>query len=259
MRALICWVLVAFMPSAVLAAPPQSNGDPQSPSNSQSTSARNDTPPPISSPAQLAPGEPGAAALPAGVLYGNGSVFLDGAQLSNSMPVMTGDVVETKDMGAAHVDMSGSTAMLQSNAIMRFRNDGVALDRGTISMATGKSLSVFTRDYQVIPVYSAWTQFEVVRSGGLIHISAIKNDVEIKCGTEKPTVVKEGHHLTRPDANNCGLADAADPGAPPSGVGPGLASPWAEGAGLVMAGGLLGWVLSHLGDDAVSPDSPDQP
>ncbi|HZQ18689.1 MAG TPA: hypothetical protein VFA90_08205 [Terriglobales bacterium] len=257
MRAFICCLLIAIMPSAVLAGTPQ-NSDSQSATSSQTPSAQSGTIPRAATPAQPA-GEQAPVASPAGVLYGNGSVFLDGAQLSNSMPVMTGDVVETKEVSAAHVEMSGSSAMLQSNAIVRFRNEGVALDRGVISIGTGKSLSVFTRDYQITPVSPNWTQFEVERSGGLIQISAIKNDVELKCGAEKPTVVKEGHHLTRPDAKNCGLADADDSNAPPAETGPGLASPAAKGVGLAIAGGLLGWTLSHIGDDAVSPDSPDKP
>ena len=257
MRAFICCLLIAIMPSAAFAGTPQ-NSDSQTATRSQNPPASSGTSSQTASPAQPS-GEQPPAASPAGVLYGNGSVFLDGAQLSNSMPVMTGDVVETKDVSAAHVEMSGSSAMLQSNAIVRFRNEGVALDRGIISMGTGKSMSVFTRDYQIVPTSPNWTQFQVERSGGLIQISAIKNDVEIKCGAEKPTIVKEGHHLTRPDAKNCGLADVSDSNAPPARTGPGLASPAAESVGLAIAGGVLGWTLSHIGDDAVSPDSPDKP
>jgi hypothetical protein len=244
-RALICWTLIVLMPSAVFAGGPQTASQPTTISDSQPT---------VQTPTVSQP----TAATPAGVLYGNGAVYLDGAQLSNSMPVMTGDVVETKDVSAAHIEMTGSTAMVQANAIVRFRNEGVALDHGTISMATGKSLSVFTRDYQIIPVTSDWTQFEVVRSGGLIHVSALKNDVELRCGTEKPTIVKEGHQLTRPDAKNCGLGDVADSNTPAARTGPLFASPEAEGIAAAGAAGLLGWILSH-GDDPVSPDSPDKP
>jgi len=120
MRALICWIVIFLMPSAVL-----------------------------------------AADSPAGVVYGTGTVYLDGAQLANSMPVMTGDVIETKEVGVAHLDMSGSTAIIQPNAIVRFQSAGLSLDRGSVSMATGKSLSVSARDFQITPVSSVWTQFEV--------------------------------------------------------------------------------------------------
>jgi hypothetical protein len=214
MRALICWIVIFLMPSAVLAA----DG-------------------------------------PAGVLSGTGSVYLDGAQLANSMPVLTGDVIETKEVGVAHLDMSGSTAIIQPNAIVRFQAGGLALDRGSISMATGKSLSVSARDFQITPVSSAWTQFEVIRSGGVIQIAARKNSVTVKCGVGAPTLIREGHQITRADAQDCGLAQKSEPGAPTAAHGAILTSPWVEGAGIAAAGTLLLLTLHH-GDDPVSPTQP---
>jgi len=214
MRALICWIVIFLMPSAVLAA----DG-------------------------------------PAGVLYGTGTVYLDGAQLANSMPVMTGDVIETKEVGVAHLDMSGSTVIIQPNAIVRLQAAGLSVDRGSVSMATGKSLTVSARDFQITPVSSAWTQFEVTRSGGVIQIAARKNSVTIKCGVGAPTLIREGHQLTRPDAQDCGLAQKSGSGAPTAVRGAILTSPWAEGAGIASAGTLLFLTLPH-GDDPVSPYKP---
>jgi hypothetical protein len=212
MRALICWIVIFLMPSAVF-----------------------------------------AADAPAGVLYGTGTVYLDGAQLANSMPVLTGDVIETKEIGVAHLDMSGSTVIIQPNAIVRFQAAGVSLDRGSVSMATGKSLSVFARDFQITPVFSDWTQFEVTRSGGLIQIAARKNSVTIKCGVGAPTLIREGHQITRADAQDCGLAQRS--GAPTAAQGPILTSPWAEAAGIGASAGILGWIFSHS-DEPVSPSAP---
>jgi hypothetical protein len=212
MRALICWIVIFLMPSAVVAA----DG-------------------------------------PAGVLSGTGTVFLDGAQLANSMPVLTGDLIETKEVGVAHLDMSGSTAIIQPNAIVRFQAAGLSLDRGSISMATGKSLSVSARDFQITPVSLDWTQFEVSRSGGVIQIAARKNSVSVKCGMGAPTLIREGHQITRADAQDCGLAPKSS-GAPTPMHGAILTSPWAEGAG-AAAGTLLFLTLRHS-DDPVSPDKP---
>ena len=161
MRALIGWLLVLLMPSALFAA----DG-------------------------------------PTGVIYGTGSVYLDGSQLANSAPVMSGDIIETKEVGVAHLDMSGSTAIIQANAVVRFHAAGLSLDRGSISMATGKSLTVSARDFQITPVSSAWTQFDVTRSGGVIQIAARKNSVTISCGVGAPTVIKEGQQITRADAQS---------------------------------------------------------
>jgi hypothetical protein len=194
-----------------------------------------------------------AADGPAGVLYGSGTVYLDGAQLANSMPVLTGDVIETKELGVAHLDMSGSSAIIQPNAIVRFQPAGLSLDRGSISMATGKSLSVSARDFQITPVSAVWTQFEVTRSGGLIQIAARKNSLTVKCGLGAPTLVREGHQITRADAQDCGLAQKS--GAPTAAKGAILTSPWAEAAGLSAAGTVLLLTIPH-GDDPVSPDKP---
>ncbi|HUK46155.1 MAG TPA: hypothetical protein VLW06_01130 [Terriglobales bacterium] len=195
-----------------------------------------------------------AADTPAGVVYGTGAVYLNGSQLSSSMPAMLGDIIETKDTSTAHVDIPGSTAIVQPNAIVRFRDGGFALDRGAISVATGKQLKVFARDFEITPTSTNWTQFEVERSAGLIHISAVKFDVEIKCGAQAPTIIREGHHLTRADAQNCGLAEK-EGGAPSAASGPILGTRVAEGVGAAVAGGLLGWTLDH-GDDPISPDGP---
>lgn len=196
-----------------------------------------------------------AADGPAGVLYGTGTVYLDGAPLANSMPVMTGDVIETKEVGVAHLDMSGSTAIIQTNAIVRFQAAGLSLDRGSVSMATGKSLSVSARDFQITPVSSVWTQFEVTRLDGVIQIAARKNSVTIKCGMGAPTLIREGHQITRADAEDCGLAQKSAAGAPTAVHGAILTSPWAEGAGIAAAGTLLFLTLHH-GDDPVSTDKP---
>jgi hypothetical protein len=196
-----------------------------------------------------------AADGPVGVLYGTGTVYLDGARLANSMPVISGDVIETKEIGVAHLDMSGSTVIIQPNAIVRFQAAGLSLDRGSISMATGKSLSVSARDFQIIPVSSAWTQFEVTRSGGIIQIAARRNSVTIKCGVGAPTLIQEGHQLTRTDAQDCGLAQKSGSGAPTPVHGAILTSPWAEAAGIGAAGTLLFLTLRH-GDDPISPTQP---
>ena len=70
-----------------------------------------------------------------------------------------------------------------------------------------------------------------------------------------PTLIREGHQLTRADAQDCGLAQKSGPGAPTAVHGAILTSPWAEGAGIAAAGTLLLLTLPH-GDDPVSPYKP---
>jgi hypothetical protein len=187
------------------------------------------------------------------VLSGTGSVYLNGGQLSNSNAVMTGDVIQTKENGAATINGPGGSIALDSNSVLRFQGQNVALDRGQISVATGQSLTVNTRDLRITPVSNDWTQFYVTRAHGMITIAARKNDVTVNCGSGSERV-KEGHQISRADADNCGLM-VLKGAAPTAASGPILSSETAKWSALAAGGALTIWSLSH-GDNPVSPEKP---
>src|SRR5258708_25779908 len=111
------------------------------------------------------------------VLYGTGTVYLNGAQLATSSAVTNGDVIQTKDTGAANLNAAGSSVVIQSNTIVRFQSGGLALDRGSISMATGKGMSISARDFKIVPASGGWTEFYVSRVSGVIQIMARKGGI----------------------------------------------------------------------------------
>lgn len=205
--------------------------------------------------AKQAPLPPQTAAIvdTTSVVYGTGTVFVNGVQLTNSTALMDGDVLQTKDNGAANITPLGSSVLVDSNSIVRPQSGGFSLDRGSVSVATGKSLSVYARDFKVTPATSAWTQYYVTRSSGTIGIIARKNAVVVTCGTTN-TTVKEGQQLSREDAANCGLVTKAK-GAPEAAKGPILTSAPAERIAIGAAGALAGYGLWH-DDDPVSPAAP---
>src|SRR5258708_36856449 len=131
----------------------------------------------------------------AAVIYGTGSVFLNGAALSNSSAVTVGDVIQTRDNGVANVNAPGATAVVESNTIVRFQSGGFALDRGSVSVATGKAMSVFARDFKITPVSGDWTEFYVTRASGSIQIMARKNGVTVSCGSNSSTL-REGQQIS---------------------------------------------------------------
>jgi hypothetical protein len=188
------------------------------------------------------------------VLYGTGAVYLNGAQISTSAAVTTGDVIQTKETGAANLNAAGSSVVIQSNSIVRFQLSGAALDRGSLTVATGKGLTIFARDFKIAPTSSEWTEFYVSRVTGVIQVIARKNSVTITCGVNT-TTVKEGQQVSRDDAANCGIVEKLGGGAPAAARGAVLNSQWVEYGGIATGGGLLGWVLLH-GDDPVSPSVP---
>jgi len=191
----------------------------------------------------------------AAVIYATGSVYLNGALLSNSSAVTVGDVIQTRDNGVANINAPGATVVVESNTILRFQSGGFALDRGSVSIATGKGLSVFARDLKITPVSSDWTEFYVTRASGSIQILARKNNVTVNCGTNSSTTVRQGQQISRDDSGDCGLLAKRGVGAPTAASGPVLDSAWAEYGALGAGGALLGWVLLHK-DNPVSPSGP---
>ena len=187
------------------------------------------------------------------VLYGTGSVYLNGAQVTNSSAVSAGDVIQTKETGAANINAPGTSVVVESNSIVRYRSEGFALDRGNISVASGKGVSVFARDFKITPAAGGWTEFYVTRTNGSIGIIARKNPITISCGASSSTI-QEGQQMSRDDAANCGLVSRSN-GAPPAAKGPIITANRAEWGALGGGAILAGWALSH-GDNPVSPSKP---
>jgi hypothetical protein len=117
------------------------------------------------------------------VIFPAGTVYLNGAQLSNSSAFTTGDVLQIRENGAANINVAGSSAVVDSNSIVRFQADGFSLDRGSISVATGKGLSVYARDFKITPASGEWTQFYITRCSGTIGIIARKASITVTCGS----------------------------------------------------------------------------
>lgn len=199
------------------------------------------------------PGALSAQNTAAAVIFPAGTVYLNGAQLSNSSAFMAGDVLQTRDNGAANISVEGSSAVVDSNSIVRFQAGGFSLDRGSISVSTGKGMSVYARDFKITPATGEWTQFYVTRSSGSIGVLARKASVTVTCGATTSTL-KEGQQLSREDAASCGLVSKGN-GAPAAVKGPILTSQRAEIGALAAGAILTTWSLAHS-DDPVSPSKP---
>ena len=188
------------------------------------------------------------------VVTGSGTVYLNGGQLSSSNAVVSGDVIQTQENGTATVNGPGGSILIEPNSIVRFQGQTIALDRGQVSIATGKGFSVNARDFRITPVSNDWTQFYVTRTGGSINVMARKNDVTVVCGAASSERVKEGNQISRDDSDNCGLM-AKGSGAPTAARAPILTSRAAKWTALAVGGGLTIWALAHS-DDPVSPAIP---
>ena len=194
--------------------------------------------------------------LDAGVLLnGTGAVFLNGTQIANSSAVAPGDVIQTRETGAATLSAPGSSIVIQSNTIVRMQSGGFALDRGSVTVSTSTGMSIFSRDLKITPSSQQWGEFYVTRASGVIQITARKNSVVVSCGINSNITVNEGQQISRDDSGNCGMAAKAQGGAVPTARAPLLNSRALQYGALAVGGGLVAWALAHS-DDPVSPDIP---
>ena len=194
-----------------------------------------------------------ATDFPQGTVEASGTVLLDGAEVHNSSAVSTGDVVETQNSSIANMNLVGSVVGIQPITYIKYESAGVALDHGTVLVSSGKQLTVLTRCLRVTPSSTNWTQFDVTRSNGRVHVVARKADVVIRGERERHLLLKQGKETWREDGPGCGGGVA--PGATPAATGPFLTAADAERAALVAGAGLLTWVFLQS-DDPVSPSIP---
>src|SRR5205814_9766651 len=108
------------------------------------------------------------------------------------------------DAGVANLNVAGSTVTIESNTIVRFQSGGLALDRGSISVASGRSLAAFARDFKITPASGSWTEFYVSRASGVIQVLARTNNVTMNCATNRSRTLKQCQQLSREDAATYG-------------------------------------------------------
>ena len=209
-------------------------------------------------PAPLLAADTGAA-----MLYGKGEVLLNGSTLPNSSAIYPDDVIETKAGSVANLNVTGSTVMVGPESLIKFENNAISLEHGSVSVSTSSGFRVHVKCVTVTPAANVITQFDVANTSGKVHVAARKSDVNIDAGgkardSSKPgaeshnATLQEGHDTTR-DENSC--AGALDRGAYPTATGGLLSSPYALYGGAAIAGGVLIWVLLQ-GDDPASPSQP---
>ncbi len=209
-------------------------------------------------PASLLGADTGAA-----MLYGKGVVLLNGATLPNSSAIYPDDVIETKADSVANINVTGSTVMVMPESIVKFENNAISLEHGSVAVSTSGEMRVYVKCVTVIPVSNVLTQFDVTNTNGMVHAAARKSDVNIDTSgklknaskttkEQQNATLREGQDTTR-DENSC--AAALDRGAYPTATGGLLSSPYAMYAGGAIVGGVLIWVL--LQDH--NPASPSKP
>jgi hypothetical protein len=163
LRNLICWMMIAVTPAALVAA------------------------------------DPGAAMLYG---RGKDAVLLNGRPLPRSSAVFPGDLIQTPSESLATLDASGSGVIVLPNSLVKFEGNAVSLEHGGVSVATSHGMVAIAREVTVTPASSAWTEFEVGDAGGTVQVVANKGDVNVNCGKDTATL-SPGEQATPDQSGNC--------------------------------------------------------
>jgi len=198
LRSIICWLLIAITPASLVAADIDS----------------------------------GAA-----MLYGKGTVWLNGRALPRSSAVFPGDLIQTQPESVATLDVSGSGVIVLQNSLVKFEGNAVSVEHGAVSVATSKGMVALVKEVTVTPASSSWTEYEVADANGTVQVAASKGNVNVNCGKGTANL-SEGEQATPDDSGNCNKKKRKAAAAPVSGNGSFFTDPYVLG-GAVVAGGLI--------------------
>jgi hypothetical protein len=200
----ICWVLIALTPASLLAADI----------------------------------DPGGA-----MLYGRGKepVLLNGKPLPRSSAVFPGDLIQTPSESVATLDAPGSGVVVYPDSVVKFEQNSVTLQHGSLSVATSKRMIALARGMTVTPASDAWTEFEVADMNGSIRVIASNGSVDVTCAKGGGSV-SEGDEIIGDAAGNCIKKKHKDGVLFPVYSGT-LSGPWVVIGALGTVGGVLCMLL----------------
>jgi hypothetical protein len=198
------------------------------------------------------------------ILHSTGSgVFVNESAVPASIAVFANDVVKTEKDVVARLEVAGSEAEINSETIVQFSLSELALDHGSLTVATSRGVRVRVGCILLTPVHDdRWTHYQVLDVDGKVSVAALKDDVFIEVHPKRwqqmnerdreryRSLVREGQQNSREE--KCG-GNTLKSGV--AAVGPILNSPYAIGAAAVDVGVIACLGLCH-DDDPVSPAKP---
>ena len=207
------------------------------------------------------------AADASAMLYGKGVVLRNGVAIPNSSAMFSGDVIETRPDSIASLNSLGSSVVILPTSLVEFDGQSVSVEHGSVRVATSHGISVRVRCMTVVPVTSAWTQFEVTDVNGSVEVAATKNDVRLEtaassssqteiASSQTSSDLREGEQATRDESDGCKSDKRKrDAGAAPAGSGGVFGSDYVKYGALAAIGGVGVW-LALDDDDPPSPWKP---
>ena len=189
-----------------------------------------------------------AADIGAAMLYSSGTTWVNGSAIPKSSAIFPGDLVQTRSDSVAKINGPGLSAIILSDSLIEFQGNALSVERGSVTIATSKTIAAKVGDITVTPASKTWTEFEVEDSGGSVAIAAHKGDLLLADETGTSTLA-EGQRTTRDAPSSSKRKKGA--GAAPAASGRVLAKVLI-GLGAGTIGTVEGWVLAQ-GDDPMCP------
>jgi len=190
------------------------------------------------------------AEIHAAMMYTSGSVLVNGAGVSRTTAIFSGDRLQVPDRSAATITAKGSLVTILPGSAVTFRGDAIALERrSAVSITTTEGMAAQVRTLTIAPAAKANTKFQVVRLNGNITIAAHLGAVVVSDGSEKTTLA-EGKSTTVPDP---------EPQTPPAAA-TGAALPTTHAVVPVLVGlGATGAAIGTAMETTTKPISADRP
>src|SRR6266478_8981867 len=177
------------------------------------------------------------------MLYARGAAWINGGAVPRTSAVFPGDLVQTRSDSVASINASGSNVVVLADSLVKFEGPAVALEHGTLKVATSRGLSTHTGDITVAPASNGWTEFEVKQvSDDSVTVIAQKGDVTVSDGSNSSTL-SQGQQTTVDNSAEKKKKRRKGGGAVPATSGAVLDSPVVIYGGAAAVGGLLTWVL----------------
>ena len=178
------------------------------------------------------------------MLYAKGTTWINGSSVPRTSAVFPGDLVQTKSDAVASINASGSNVVVLADSLVKFDGPSLALEHGSLKVATSKGMSTSSGDITVTPASNAWTEFEMKQGAdGTVQIIAQQGDVNVNNGSSTSTLSQGQQTTVDNSAEKRRKRNRKGGGAVPASSGGVLDSPIIIIGGAAAVGGLLTWVL----------------
>jgi hypothetical protein len=190
----------------------------------------------------------------AAMLYGKGTVWLNGKLLPRSSAVFPGDLIQTEAQSIATLDASGSSVIVFPDSRVKFGKNAVVLESGSFSVATSQGMVGAAREVTATPASNTWTKFEVAETEETVRVFASTSSVNVNCvkGTE---TLSQGEELTVDKSGNC-IRKKRKAGTPLPGDGSILTNPFVLGSAVVGGGVIICLLLCNASEPFLSQWKP---